>query len=124
MLMRAGARRPRWPVINNPRLTPRRRRKRGSRQWCLEDSKDPVAILRMFGGWSGILNCERDGTDAFFSEQGGLNFLPAFLGGGDNGLLHGDLGNSLDTGTPGHGHDLGAAAGDPDPDDHGTRSSG
>ena len=65
-----------------------------------QDSKEPIAIARMFGGWSGILNCEREGTDVFFSEQGGLNFLPGFLGGGDNGLIHGDLGRSLDTGRP------------------------
>jgi hypothetical protein len=54
----------------------------------------------MFGGWSGVLNCERDGFDAFFSEQGGLNLLPAFLGGSDNSFLHRDLGSSLDTARP------------------------
>jgi peptide/nickel transport system permease protein len=35
-----------------------------------------------------------------FSEQGGLNFLPEFLGGGNNGLLHGDLGTSIVTARP------------------------
>jgi peptide/nickel transport system permease protein len=84
-------------VIANPRMTVEMKEKWLNR-WCLEDSKDPAAILRMFGGWSGVLNCEKDGFDAFFSEQGGLNALPAFLGGGDNGFLHGDLGNSLNTG--------------------------
>ena len=29
------------------------------------------------------------------SEAGGLNLLPAILGGGENGLLHGDLDNSI-----------------------------
>ena len=93
-------------------------------RWCLEDSKDPAAILRMFGGWSGILNCERDGLDAFFSEQGGPNFLPAFLGGGDNGFLHGDLGNSLDTGTTRRGHGLGATGSDRHPGHHRARHLG
>jgi peptide/nickel transport system permease protein len=90
---------PAGAVASNPRLTPEMKEAWLAR-WCLEDSKDPAAILRMFGGWSGILNCHRDGVDAFFSEQGGLNLLPAFLGGGDNGLLHGDLGNSLDSARP------------------------
>jgi peptide/nickel transport system permease protein len=90
---------PAGSVTANPRMTLEMKEKWLDR-WCLEDSKEPAAILRMFGGWSGILNCERDGLDAFFSEQGGPNFLPAFLGGGDNGFLHGDLGNSLDTGRP------------------------
>jgi peptide/nickel transport system permease protein len=90
---------PAGAVVNNPRLTPEMK-EQWLAAWCLEDSKDPAAILRMFGGWSGILNCENDGFDAFFSEQGGLNILPAFLGGGANGLFHGDLGKSLDTGRP------------------------
>lgn len=90
---------PAGAVVNNPRLTSVAKAQ-WLAQWCLEDSKDPIAIARMFGGWSGILNCERDGTDAFFSDQGGLNLLPAFLGGGDNGLVHGDFGKSLDTGRP------------------------
>jgi ABC-type dipeptide/oligopeptide/nickel transport system permease component len=90
---------PAGQVIDNPRMTVEMK-ERWLDRWCLEDSKDPAAILRMFGGWSGILNCERDGFDAFFSEQGAPNFLPAFLGGGENGFLHGDLGNSLDTARP------------------------
>jgi peptide/nickel transport system permease protein len=90
---------PAGAVINNPRLTPEMK-EAWLEEWCLEDSKDPVAIMRMFGGWSGILNCRRDGMDAFFSEQGNLNVLPAFLGGGTNGFVHGDLGRSLDTGRP------------------------
>jgi peptide/nickel transport system permease protein len=90
---------PAGAVINNPRLTPEAKQE-WLAAWCLEDSKDPVAIMRMFGGWAGILDCSRSGTDAFFSDQGGLNLLPAFLGGGTNGLVHGDLGKSLDTGRP------------------------
>jgi peptide/nickel transport system permease protein len=97
LLMAPGG--PAGSVSANPRMT-QEMKEAWLDRWCLEDSKDPAAILRMFGGWSGILNCERDGLDAFFSDQGGLNILPAFLGGGDNGLLHGDLGNSLDTARP------------------------
>ncbi len=97
LLMAPGG--PAGAVSANPRMTQEMKESWLDR-WCLEDSKDPAAILRMFGGWTGILNCQRDGADAFFSDQGGLNFLPAFLGGGDNGLLHGDLGNSLDTARP------------------------
>jgi peptide/nickel transport system permease protein len=90
---------PAGSVVANPRFTQEAKEKLLAR-WCLEDSKDPAAILRMFGGWSGLLNCDKDGLDAFFSDQGGLNVLPAFLGGGDNGLLHGDLGNSLASARP------------------------
>lgn len=97
LLMAPGG--PAGSISANPRMT-NEVKVAWLNRWCLEDSKDPGAILRMFGGWSGILNCERDGFDAFFSDEGGLNALPAFLGGGDNGLLHGDLGNSLDTARP------------------------
>ncbi len=97
LLMAPGG--PAGSVQANPRMT-QEMKEAWLNRWCLEDSKDPAAILRMFGGWTGVLNCRRDGLDAFFSDEGGLNFLPAFLGGGDNGLLHGDLGNSLDTARP------------------------
>ncbi len=97
LLMAPGG--PAGNVIANPRMT-QEMKVAWLNKWCLEDSKDPVAIARMFGGWSGILNCERDGFDAFFSEDGVPNFLPVFLGGGDNGLLHGDLGSSLNTARP------------------------
>jgi peptide/nickel transport system permease protein len=69
-------------------------------RWCLQREDDIFAIAVEFGGWSGILNCENDGFDRLLSPQGGPNFLPAFLGGGDNGLLHGDLGNSINTARP------------------------
>lgn len=69
-------------------------------RWCLQREDDIFAIAVEFGGWSGILNCNNEGFDRFLSEQGGLNFLPAFLGGGSNGLLHGDLGSSINTARP------------------------
>ena len=70
------------------------------RRWCLQDEVTPAKIAIEFGGWFGILNCNRDGFDALFSDQGGLNFLPGFLGGGDNGIIHGDLGNGIKAGRP------------------------
>ena len=59
------------------------------KRWCLQPTDANTAITQQvgnyfieFGGWFGILNCERDGAQAFFSDQGGLNILPAALGGG------------------------------------------
>jgi peptide/nickel transport system permease protein len=48
------------------------------------------------GIYLGVLS--RDG--AVTSADGGLNVLPQFLGGGTNGLLHGDLDNSIRFGRP------------------------
>ncbi|HSL75633.1 MAG TPA: ABC transporter permease [Candidatus Limnocylindrales bacterium] len=48
------------------------------------------------GIYLGVLS--RDG--ALTSADGGLNVLPQFLGGGTNGLLHGDLDNSIRFGRP------------------------
>jgi len=70
-------------------------------RWCLEQRPDPVGMLREFAGWLGVWNCQ-GGTAAgsFFSPQGLPNVLPAFLGGGSNGVLHGDFGYSIFTGRP------------------------
>jgi len=65
--------------------------------WCLERSPDPYGVLREYGGWLGVWNCD---TDSFFSEQGMPNFLPTALGGGTNGVIHGDFGYSITTGRP------------------------
>lgn len=70
------------------------------RRWCLQGEVTPINMVIEFGGWFGILNCNKDGAEAFLSEQGGLNFLPAFLGGGDNGIIHGDLGRGIKAGRP------------------------
>lgn len=77
------------------------------RKWCLQptSSEDPLYVqwgnmLIEFGGWLGVLNCGNTGVQAFISDQGNLNFLPTFLGGGDNGILHGDLGSSIKAGRP------------------------
>lgn len=69
------------------------------KRWCLSRETTPVTIMKEFGGWFGILNCDRDSfPDAFFSDQGGLNILPASFGGGTNGIIHGDLGFSVSSG--------------------------
>lgn len=66
-------------------------------RWCLERNPTPLSVVREFGGWLGVYNCK---TDSFLSEQGGLNILPSALGGGDNGILKGDLGLSIVSGRP------------------------
>ncbi len=66
-------------------------------RWCLERNPTALSVVREFGGWIGVYNCK---TDSFLSEQGGLNILPAALGGGDNGILKGDLGLSIVSGRP------------------------
>jgi peptide/nickel transport system permease protein len=66
-------------------------------RWCLERDADVVGTLREFGGWLGVWNCTGGGL---LSDQGLPNFLPAFLGGGTNGVIHGDFGYSIFTGRP------------------------
>lgn len=66
-------------------------------RWCLTQNPDLVESLRSFGGWLGVYNCE---TGGFLSAQGLPNFLPTFLGGGDNGLVHLDLGLSMSYNRP------------------------
>ncbi|MFV2063103.1 MAG: ABC transporter permease [Chloroflexota bacterium] len=66
-------------------------------RWCLERNPDLVGIVREYLGWLGVWNCQ---TGGLLSEQGLPNFLPTFLGGGDNGILHGDLGFSTKSGRP------------------------
>jgi peptide/nickel transport system permease protein len=67
------------------------------KSWCIERQENPVSILREFGSWFGVYNCE---TSSFFTAQGGLNLLPTALGGGTNGIIHGDLGLSIKSGRP------------------------
>ena len=100
MLMQAAPGGPEAAILGQQRrLTPEQVDSWLSR-WCLQRSDDIGASAVEFGGWFGVLNCKNDGAEMFLSEQGGPNFLPAFMGGGDNGLLHGDLGNSINTGRP------------------------
>ncbi len=69
-------------------------------RWCLQEHSDLGSTLKEFAGWSGIINCQTEDENLFLSEQGGLNFLPAFMGGGTNGLIHGDLGTSIVSARP------------------------
>jgi peptide/nickel transport system permease protein len=67
------------------------------KSWCLERNPDAVGILREFGGWLGVWNCQ---TQSLLSEQGWPNLLPTAVGGGTNGILHGDFGYSIASGRP------------------------
>jgi peptide/nickel transport system permease protein len=62
-------------------------------RWCLERNPDVIGTLREFGGWLGVWNCQNGG--GLLSAQGLPNFLPGFLGGGNNGIIHGDFGFSI-----------------------------
>jgi ABC-type dipeptide/oligopeptide/nickel transport system permease component len=77
------------------------------RAWCLQPVDENASTVKQvgnmlieFGGWLGVLNCNNTGIHAFFSDSGNLNFLPTFLGGGTNGIIHGDLGSSIKAGRP------------------------
>ena len=59
---------------------------------------EPLPV--QFGIYLGLLNENRSGVEAFLSDSGGLNVLPSFLGGGTNGILHGDLDDSIRFGRP------------------------
>ncbi len=63
--------------------------------WCLVRSPTLGDTIREFFGWLGVWNC---GGGSFLSSHGLPNFLPPFLGGGTNGILHGDFGYSIQTG--------------------------
>ena len=77
------------------------------KRWCLQPTDANAPLISQvgnyvieFGGWFGVLNCDKSGAQAFFSDSGGLNFLPAALGGGTNGVIHGDLGYGIQSGRP------------------------
>jgi peptide/nickel transport system permease protein len=65
--------------------------------WCLVRNPSPLDMMREYAGWLGVWNCN---TNSIFSAQGWPNFLPGFLGGGDNGMLHGDWGISISLNQP------------------------
>jgi peptide/nickel transport system permease protein len=85
---------------NNPRVSLADREK-FKKAWGL-DQAIPVQYCR----WMGFCSPEVDGTflvifpkpNALLSPSGVPNFLPSALGGGTNGIIHGDLGISISTG--------------------------
>jgi peptide/nickel transport system permease protein len=54
---------------------------------------EPLPI--QFGIYLGVLNPNRPGIESFLADTGVLNALPSFVGGGTNGIIHGDLDNSI-----------------------------
>jgi peptide/nickel transport system permease protein len=62
-------------------------------RWGL-DQPIPIQYCR----WMGFCNPDGQGLGIFISNSGLPNFLPGFIGGGDNGVLHGDLGYSSSSG--------------------------
>ena len=78
----------------NPKITPQALAAFEHR-WGL-DQPLPVQYCR----WLGVCNPDKDGVAQFVSNQGLPNFLPGVLGGGDNGVLHLDLGVSSSSGVP------------------------
>ena len=65
--------------------------------WCLVQNPTPGDTVKEYLGWLGVWNC---GNSSLLSSHGLPNVLPAALGGGSNGLLHGDFGYSIQTGQP------------------------
>ena len=59
---------------------------------------EPIPI--QYGRWMGILNPQKKGIDAFLGPTGWPNLLPTPISGATNGMLHGDLGYSIDSGEP------------------------
>ncbi len=79
---------------NNPKVTEAQRLAFVHR-WGL-DQPIPIQYCR----WLGVCNPDGEGLGIFISDQGLPNFLPTFLGGGDNGVIHGDFGVSINSGQP------------------------
>jgi peptide/nickel transport system permease protein len=96
MLMQAAPGGPQAQFNQNPRV-PQTVVDQWLKRWCLERNPDAIGYLREFGGWLGVWNC---GGGGLLSDKGLPNLLPAGLGGGTNGVLHGDFGFSIFTGRP------------------------
>jgi len=79
---------------NNPRVT-NEDKEQFKKAWGL-DQPIPIQYCR----WLGVCNPDGQGLGVFISNHGVPQFLPAFLGGGTNGVLHGDFGVSVDSGEP------------------------
>jgi len=75
----------------NPKVT-NAQRQAFIRSWGL-DQPIPVQYCR----WIGLCDPNQDGI-ALLTKSGVPNLLPSGLGGGTNGMIHGDLGSSIDSG--------------------------
>lgn len=67
------------------------------KHWCLVRNPGPADMVREYSSWLGVWNCS---GDSVMSAHGLPNFLPGFLGGGDNGMIHGDWGISISLNQP------------------------
>jgi peptide/nickel transport system permease protein len=76
---------------NNPKVT-NEQRQAFMRAWGL-DQPIPIQYCR----WVGLCDPNQDGI-ALLTTSGVPNFLPSSLGGGTNGMLHADLGFSIEGG--------------------------
>lgn len=97
LLMQAAPGGPQAAFNQNPHITPDQINAWLAR-WCLERDPDALGYVREYLGWLGVWNCA--GGGGFLASSGLPNFLPTFLGGGTNGVLHGDFGFSLFSGQP------------------------
>jgi len=79
---------------NNPRVT-LEDKEQFKKAWGL-DQPIPIQYCR----WLGVCNPDGQGLGVFISNSGVPNVFPAFIGGGTNGVLHGDFGVSVDSGEP------------------------
>ncbi len=91
MLLAPGG--PEAKFANNPRMTNEQRAK-FVHAWGLDQ---PIPI--QYGRWVGLLNPDGEGLAALLGPTGWPNFLPTPISGADNGVLHGDLGYSIDSGS-------------------------
>ena len=96
LLMQQAPGGPQAAFNQNPHITPAQVNAWLAR-WCLERDPGIVGTIREYAGWLGVYNCTGGG---FLSDKGLPNFLPTFLGGGTNGLIHGDFGYSIVSGRP------------------------
>ena len=96
VLMQQAPGGPQAAFNQNPHITPEQVNAWLAR-WCLERDPGVLGTIREYLGWLGIWNCQGGG---FFAASGLPNFLPTFLGGGVNGIIHGDFGYSITSGQP------------------------
>ena len=78
----------------NPKITPAQKIA-FIHSWGLDQ---PIPI--QYGRWLGLLNPDADGLGQLLGPKGWPNILPTALSGATNGVVHGDMGFSLDSGEP------------------------